>query len=139
MTRALFWISLLTCTVVGMMHSIIGLSSFEPLSPNYVWFLGAGLVFFLTAGFNVAAWRAARSDRLVRRLVHAANFLMTGFGLLAVRGAEGLRSWLAFAAAIGLLVAQLAADRSPERTPAAMPEHDADRAAADRTRAGDTG
>lgn len=139
MTRALFWISLLTCTLVGVMHSIIGLSSFEPLSPSYVWFLGAGLVFFLAAGFNVAAWRGLRSDRVVRCLIHGANLLMVGFGLLAVRGAGGLRSWMAFAAAIGLLIAQLAANRTPESTDGALAEHDADRTTVGRPRAGEPG
>jgi len=110
-TRALFWISLLTLVVLGATHSAIGLASFEPLSANLVWFLGSGFALLLHAALNLARWRARHSDRLVHRLVHSANVLMTGFGILAVRAVPEPHAYVVLAALAGLLLSSLVADR----------------------------
>ena len=111
MTRGLYWISLLLCAGVGVAHSIVGLASFEPLSPNLVWFIGAGFSLLLLAALNVASWRAPRSDRLVRRMTHAANLLMTGFAIVAVRAVSGTQAYVALIAFLGLLISGLEHDR----------------------------
>ena len=111
MTRALFWISLLTLVVLGATHSAIGLASFEPLLASLVWFLGSGFALLLHAALNLARWRARHSDRLVHRLVHSANVLMTGFGILAVRAVPEPHAYAVLAALAGLLLSSLVADR----------------------------
>jgi hypothetical protein len=116
MTRALFWISLLLCVVVGGWHSFVGLASFEPLSPNLVWFIGAGFGVLFYAGLNVASWRSSPADRLVRRLTHAANVLMTGFAIVAIRAVPERQPYLALLAFSGLLIAGVLHDREQRET-----------------------
>lgn len=117
MTRALFWISLVTSTAIGAFHAFIGLASFEPLSPSLVWFIGAGFAVLLHALVNLMRWRAPRSDRLVNRLTHGANVLMAGFGFIAIRAVPETRAYVAFCALLGLLVAGFAADRDSKDAP----------------------
>lgn len=115
MTRGLFWVSLVLCAAVGVAHSIVGLSSFEPLSANLVWFIGAGFGVLLLAALNLASWRAPRSDRLVRRVTHAANLLMTGFAIVIVRAVPATPAYVALAAFLGLLITGFEHDRNREQ------------------------
>lgn len=117
MLRYLFWTSVILCALTGLAHTAIGLVSFEPLSPNLAWYLDAGMAMLLLALANSAVWHRVRHpDRAVRWLTHAANFLMSLFGVVAAAATREPRTYIALAAMVGLFVTGMALDRAVSNT-----------------------
>lgn len=113
MLRHLFWTSIILCALAGLAHTVIGLVSFEPLSPNLAWYLDAGMAMLLLALANSAVWHRTRHpDRAIRLLTHVANFLMSLFGVVAVAATGEMRVYIALAAMIGLFLTGMALDRA---------------------------
>jgi hypothetical protein len=122
MLRHLFWTSVILCALAGLAHTVIGLVSFEPLSPNLAWYLDAGMAMLLLALANSAVWHRTRHpDRAVRLLTHVANFLMSLFGVVAAAATGEMRVYIALAAMIGLFLTGVALDRGGPAVEAGTP------------------
>lgn len=113
MLRHLFWTSVILCALAGLGHTVIGLVSFEPLSPNLAWYLLAGMAMLLLALANSAVWHPVRHPaRAVRLLTHTGNFLMSLFGVVAAQATGEMRAYVALASMIGLFLTGMALDRA---------------------------
>ena len=115
MLRHLFWASVILCALAGLVHTGIGLLSFEPLSPQLAWYLIAGMAMLLLALANSAVWYPTRHPaRAVRMLTHVGNFLMALFAIVGARATGEPRLYLGLLAVIGLFLTGVAQDRAPK-------------------------
>jgi hypothetical protein len=69
---------------LGAVHTALTPVFYGRLTPNAVWFAGAGLAMIFVGFLNVVLSRGAGRDTLSRVLVYVANLLTLGFGSVTV-------------------------------------------------------
>lgn len=69
---------------LGAVHTALTPVFYERLTPNAMWFAGAGLAMIFVGFLNVVLSRGAVRDTLSRVLVYVANVLTLAFGSVTV-------------------------------------------------------
>lgn len=69
---------------LGAVHTTLTPVFYGRLTPNAMWFAGAGLAMVFNGFLNVVLSRGAWRDSVARRLVYVANLLTLAFGSVTV-------------------------------------------------------
>lgn len=84
MTRTVHSIASYLLIALGAVHTALTPVFYTPLTPNAMWFAGAGLAMVFAGFLNVILSRGAGRDSLARWLMHVANLLVLAFGAMTV-------------------------------------------------------
>lgn len=84
MTRTVHSIASYLLIALGAMHTALTPVFYSRLTPNAMWFAGAGLAMVFVGFLNVILSRGAGRDTPSRALVYVANLLTLGFGSVTV-------------------------------------------------------
>ena len=84
MTRTVHSIASYLLIALGAVHTALTPVFYTPLTPNAMWFAGAGLAMVFAGFLNVILSRGAGRDSLARWLVYIANLLVLAFGAMTV-------------------------------------------------------
>jgi hypothetical protein len=82
MLKTLHQISSYLIIALGVVHTSLTPVFMSRLSPNAMWFAGAGLAMVVLGFLNIALRRNAGRDPVLRILCHTANLVFTIFGAL---------------------------------------------------------
>ena len=84
MTRTIHDIASYLLIALGAVHTALTPVFYGRLTPNAMWFAGAGLAMVFVGFLNVILSRGAGRDSLARWLVYVANLLTLAFGAVTV-------------------------------------------------------
>ena len=84
MTRTVHSTASYLLIALGAVHTALTPVFYTRLTPNAMWFAGAGLAMIFVGFLNVILSSATWLDRLSRALVYVANLLTLGFGSVTI-------------------------------------------------------
>jgi MFS-type transporter involved in bile tolerance (Atg22 family) len=84
MTKTVHRIASCLLIALGVVHTALTPAFYSRLTPNAMWFAGAGLAVVFVGILNVILGRDAGRDSIVRVLCYVANLLTAAFGVLIV-------------------------------------------------------